>query len=133
MSHRISVAGTRPYSHLPASGHIPLRISPMSVFKKRFKTALPKLPVPPVINRTLSLNKLIYILLLSLAISIAEVAEIISQVPGRAMAPDCLLWSAQDVEFSDTPDHEMLAQNARSYVWFYPLQQESNIRMQLKD
>ena len=36
-----------------------IRISPMSVFKKRFNTAFPNDPVPPVINNTLSLNKLI--------------------------------------------------------------------------
>ena len=36
-----------------------MRISPMSVFRKRLSTALPKLPVPPVISSTLSLNKLI--------------------------------------------------------------------------
>ena len=33
-----------------------IRISLMSLFKKRRRTALPKLPVPPVINKTLSWN-----------------------------------------------------------------------------
>ena len=33
-----------------------MRISPISVRRKRFKTALPKEPVPPVIRRTLSLK-----------------------------------------------------------------------------
>lgn len=33
-----------------------IRISLISVSKKRFNTALPKEPVPPVINRILSLN-----------------------------------------------------------------------------
>ena len=43
--------------YLPESG----QFAHLSVFKKRFNTALPKLPVPPVISKTLSLNKLIYV------------------------------------------------------------------------
>ena len=37
-----------------------MRISLMSVSKKRFKTAFPKDPVPPVINNVLSLKILIF-------------------------------------------------------------------------
>ena len=46
----------------------------MSVLKKRFRTALPKLPVPPVIRRVLSLNKLIFVVLiiLSFRLSVAR-------------------------------------------------------------
>ena len=40
----------------------------MSVLRKRFNTAFPKLPVPPVINRTLSWNKLIYVAFLFLSV-----------------------------------------------------------------
>src|SRR5271157_2982954 len=38
------------------SSRLKMRISPMSVWRKRRKTALPKLPVPPVISRVLFLN-----------------------------------------------------------------------------
>src|SRR3569833_1519180 len=42
------------------SSRLKTRISPKSLRRKRLRTALPKEPVPPVMRRTLSLNRVVF-------------------------------------------------------------------------